>query len=251
MSSKKSFLLSVSGLLLFLILIWNHLPTQDPTDYFNFIDTRFFLGIPNAMDVLSNLAFFAAGIYGLLLFKKIQDSYYRQLGFIISGAIVLISVGSSYFHWNPNTQTLFWDRLPMTLAFSAISSVLVVDRVDKKTGLFFSFIIIPLSALTVIGWSYAWFSLKFYLAVQFGSMVFVLLLILFRSTGKIKSSSVYTMLGIYLLAKVFEKYDSQIFITSGFVSGHTLKHISAAAAIFYFIRSFNSAERFSPSAYQE
>ena len=36
------------------------------------------------------------------------------LGFFLTG------IGSSYYHWDPNDGTLFWDRLPMTLSFAAI-----------------------------------------------------------------------------------------------------------------------------------
>lgn len=241
MSSQRALTVSLFILFIFLILVWQNLPLQDAADYFNFADQRNFLGIQNALDVLSNLGFLFVGIYGILVLKKSTQSLNKELlllGYLFSLSIVLVSVGSAYFHLNPNTQTLFWDRLPMTLAFSAISSILVIDKIDKKIGLLFAVLLIPLSALTVIGWSSAWFSLRFYLAVQFGSIVFVLLLVLLRSSGLIKNQAVYSMLGLYILAKILESYDSQIFLFTNFISGHTLKHLAATVAIFIFINSF-------------
>jgi hypothetical protein len=34
--------------------------------------------------------------------------------------IMLTGFGSSYYHWSPNDDTLFWDRLPMVLVFMVI-----------------------------------------------------------------------------------------------------------------------------------
>jgi hypothetical protein len=38
------------------------------------------------------------------------------------------------YHLDPNDQTLFWDRLPMTLGFAAILSAVVEERVDARAG---------------------------------------------------------------------------------------------------------------------
>ncbi|MBT3812899.1 MAG: hypothetical protein HOE45_04700 [Gammaproteobacteria bacterium] len=34
--------------------------------------------------------------------------------------LILVAAGSSYYHWNPNNQTLVWDRLPMTICFMSL-----------------------------------------------------------------------------------------------------------------------------------
>jgi hypothetical protein len=48
--------------------------------------------------------------------------------------IFLTGFGSSYYHWNPNNDTLFWDRLPMTLCFMAILAIVVEERVNARFG---------------------------------------------------------------------------------------------------------------------
>ena len=35
--------------------------------------------------------------------------------------MLLTAVGSSYYHLAPDNERLFWDRLPMTIAFSSNS----------------------------------------------------------------------------------------------------------------------------------
>jgi len=42
--------------------------------------------------------------------------------------------------------------------------------------------------------------------------------------------------GLYVLAKVFEFYDHAIYSVGFIVSGHTLKHLAAAAACFAILR---------------
>ena len=48
--------------------------------------------------------------------------------------VFLTGFSSSYYHWNPNDAGLFWDRLPMAVAFMAILSNVVEERIDAKVG---------------------------------------------------------------------------------------------------------------------
>ncbi len=73
-------------------------------------------------------------------------------------------------------------------------------------------------------------------------MVFVLLLIMLRSRGAIKNSIIGAMLGLYLLAKILEVYDAKIFSLTGCISGHTLKHVVATAAIFTLLKFFKTKQ---------
>ena len=45
---------------------------------------------------------------------------------------------------------------------------------------------------------------------------------------------------LYVLAKVFEYLDHQVYSIGHFVSGHTLKHLVAAAACFMVLRYFQT-----------
>ena len=48
--------------------------------------------------------------------------------------IFLTGFGSSYYQWNPNDNTLFWDRLPMTLCFMAIFAAALEERANARAG---------------------------------------------------------------------------------------------------------------------
>jgi hypothetical protein len=48
---------------------------------------------------------------------------------------VLTAVGSGYYHLAPDNESLFWDRLPMTIAFMGLVSSQIVDRINIRAGL--------------------------------------------------------------------------------------------------------------------
>jgi hypothetical protein len=218
---------------LIIALAWSYIPAADLPGYLSFSDQRNFFGIANAFDVISNLGFFLVAIYGFYLARKNTSlpKEYIIVGTILSLATLLTFFGSSYFHLAPDIDRLFWDRLPMTLAFGGITSLLVIDRIDKKIGLMLAGILIPLAIFSAVGWHLEWLTLRPYIALQYGSMVFVVLVTLLCRKGLLANSIIWSSLGFYGVAKFFEVFDSQIFTMNGFISGHTIKHILAALAI--------------------
>jgi hypothetical protein len=96
--------------------------------YHQFADQRTILGIPNFWNVVSNFAFLAVGAAGLRKFRDNSATVVFFLGVFLTG------IGSYYYHWAPNDDTLFWDRLPMTLGFSAILALAVEERLSAKIG---------------------------------------------------------------------------------------------------------------------
>src|ERR1700745_2712702 len=96
--------------------------------YHQFADQRELFGIPNFWNVVSNLPFIAVGAAGLRQFHRDPATLALFLGIFLTG------FGSSYYHWNPNNDTLFWDRLPMTLCFMAILAIVVEERVNARFG---------------------------------------------------------------------------------------------------------------------
>ena len=42
----------------------------------------------------------------------------------------------------------------------------------------------------------------------------------------------------YVIAKLLERFDKQVFSAIGFISGHSLKHIAAAVATWYIVQLF-------------
>src|SRR5262245_5692177 len=89
-------------------------PIPQPQHYHQFADQRAFFGIPNFLNVVSNLPFILVGALGL---ARVRGDLSAQVFFL---GVFLTGFGSSYYHWNPNDFGLFWDRLPMAIAFMAI-----------------------------------------------------------------------------------------------------------------------------------
>ena len=119
------------------------------------------LGIPNFWNVVSNLPFIAVGAVGLWQFR---DAI-RQPSCCSSG-ILLTGFGSSYYHWNPNDGTLFWDRLPIALAFMAILAIAVEERVDARAGAILLWPLLAVGVLSLLLWRWTG-DLRLYGWVQF------------------------------------------------------------------------------------
>jgi hypothetical protein len=213
--------------------LWELLPASDNPAYFDFADQRTILGIPYFGDVISNVPFLFVGIFALYVLGKTKKwDLYSVCGAIIGFSGILIFFGSSYFHWLPNTDRLFWDRLPMTIAFSSIMALIIGDRTKIKYGWQAMGILIPFGFITVIGWKSGWLTLRPYIVLQFGSMLAVAAVIFLRRKGKISNRSILACLGFYAGAKFFEVFDVRVYDLTGFVSGHSIKHVLAALALY-------------------
>jgi len=115
---------------------------QDPA-YHNFADTRAALGIPNFLNVVSNLPFLVVGALGLAFLARdarrgggdaFASPAERRPYWPFFSGVALTAVGSGYYHWQPSNDTLFWDRLPMTLAFMALLASVIGERISLRAG---------------------------------------------------------------------------------------------------------------------
>lgn len=131
-------------------------PIPQPKGYHHFSDQNAILSIPNGLNVLSNLPFFLVGILGVAALRKISALniiYEHKIAYyaLFSGS-ALVAFGSGYYHLWPDNQSLVWDRLPMTIAFMALFSIVIAEFVSVRLGrlLFIPLILIGLAS--VIYW---------------------------------------------------------------------------------------------------
>jgi len=214
--------------------------SQDPA-YHNFADKRGWLGIPNFGDVMSNLPFLFFGFMGLGAANLARPGMFTMTGERIPWKVFflgtfLVGFGSGYYHWEPNNHTLVWDRLPMTIAFMSFFSVVVMERLNEKSGLVLLPILLIAGAASVFYWDHTELlgngDLRPYALVQFLPMLLIPLMF-WLLPARYKGLK-YLGYGLfwYMLAKVLEHFDRGIFaMTSEVISGHTLKHISASIAV--------------------
>lgn len=216
-------------------------PIAQPSAYHHFADPRRVLGVPNFADVVSNIAFVPAGLYGLwVVFKRLDPGYDTLPLAVFFAGVVLVAPGSAYYHGTPDNGTLFWDRLPMTVAFMGLLSAVISDRLPTRNrGVLIGLIGIGLAS--VLSWHFAEQTcagsspacagdLRAYMLVQFLPVVLIPLIMGMWPKGVYMTGQAIGLAFLfYALAKVTEHFDPQILhILGGTVSGHTIKHVFGA-----------------------
>jgi hypothetical protein len=241
-------LIAVLGLIALGALLFVRPIPQDPA-YHNFADQRTLLGIPHALNVLSNLPYLIFGVLGIAwLLSPAARRYgasflyaWEWWAFLILFTFVAVTgVGSSYYHWNPNNGTLYWDRLPLTVVFMTFFVLVFAERVAPRAGFR---LLVPALVLGIFGVTYWYWTemrgrgdMRIYALVQFFPL-FVLPIILLafppRYTGK---AAIWGVLALYALAKLMELLDRPICAAGGFVSGHTLKHLLSSLGALWILQ---------------
>ena len=209
---------------------------QDPA-YFLFADQRRMLGIPHFMDVMSNLPFLVVGIMGWRLIKAHPETLTPETNLawkIFFFGIALTAAGSGYFHWLPDNESLIWDRLPMTIGFMSLISIIIAEFLSPDYGKKSLFPLLITGAASVAYW--AWTEsqsagdLRPYAIVQFLPMLLIPLIIILYKASDDLARYVWIMIGFYVGAKIFEQLDVPFFDVGELISGHSLKHLCASLA---------------------
>jgi hypothetical protein len=207
-------------------------PLHQSEAYHNFADRRTILGIPNFWNVISNISFVLVagiGFCSLHCREAFLERWERSAYGLAIVGVAMTAVGSGHYHLNPNSQTLFWDRLPMTIVFMSILALTIGDRISMRVGYQ---LLVPLLALGVssaLDWRFSG-DLRPYALVQFAPMLAVPVMLIFFPSRYTNSWGVWWMAGLYVLAKGAELFDHQIagIIPTG---GHPWKHLISAAGI--------------------
>jgi hypothetical protein len=210
---------------------------QDP-GYHHFADTRPLFGIPNSLNVLSNLPFAFVGLAGLLAVSRLRAWERWPYAALFAGA-ALTSIGSAYYHLAPANWTLVWDRLPMTVGFMGLLTAVLAERVNGRLArtLFVPLLVFGAASVAYWYWSEARGTgdLRPYALVQFGSLLVILIVLLSSPSRHVDDRYFYLGLGAYLLAKLFEYADTAIYDAGQIVSGHSIKHGVAAMSLWFLV----------------
>lgn len=218
-------------------------PIPQNEAYHNFADQRTLLGIPNCLDVLSNLPFLIVGIWGILVVcspLRFIDDRERLPYLVFFIGVALTAFGSSYYHLRPADDRLVWDRIPMTIGFMGLLSAVIAERISVRAGLGWLAPLLILGVASVFYWRFTEQAghgdLRPYALVQFGSLFAILLLIALFPPRYTRGADFIVSFGIYALAKLFEAADRAVFSLGYIASGHTLKHLTAAISAYWILR---------------
>ena len=210
---------------------------QDPR-YHDFADGRTLLGVANFWNVMSNLPFAVVGLWGMMhVFRHGATACAPglELAYVVFFAgIFLTAFGSGYYHLDPANDPLVWDRLPMTIGFAGLFSIIVGEYVSPRVGRSVLIPLLVVGALSVEYWAYTEArgvgDLRAYAVVQFLPMMLIPLILLLHKPVIGTVRYFWIMLLFYVLAKITEFLDLPIYSAGTLISGHSLKHLFAAAS---------------------
>jgi hypothetical protein len=213
-----------------------------PPAYHDFADSRSMLGVANFMDVASNGAFLLVGVAGLWVAlrprTRLATGAERILYAVFFAGMVLTAGGSAYYHLAPDNETLFWDRLPMTISFMALVAAQVAERISLRAGVILLAPMLLVGAGSVVYWretERAGAGNVTPYGILQGFSVIVMLIMAMLPSRYTRGNDVYGIFAAYVAAKILEALDWQVLEAAG-VSGHTLKHLAAALAGYLVLR---------------
>lgn len=155
--------------------------------------------------------------------------------------VSMTGVGSGYYHLSPDNDRLVWDRLPMTISFMSLFSIIIMERINIMAGKRLFPVLLTTGLASV--WYWHWTEnqgqgdLRLYAVVQFFPLLAILLITGLFPDRHSGTKYLFYTLGWYVLAKILEHFDKEFFaLAQGIVSGHTLKHIAAAIGTAWMIK---------------
>ncbi len=239
---KTKIIIPIIILIIVAVMLWVD-PIPQDLNYHLFADELPGWGFNNFWNVMSNLPFVVVGLMGLWSLSQKRFNIKSDLSvfyWVFFVGIVFVGLGSSWYHLNPNNETLVWDRLPMTIAFMAFFSVILAEHVDVALGKKVLWPLVVIGLLSIVYWQYTESlnagDLRWYALVQFLPLIMIPVIFVVYPRRYTQSHLLWLFLGMYVLAKLLEHFDAQIFQTLAVISGHSLKHMAAALGIYFYWR---------------
>ena len=219
-------------------------PIPQPQWYHAFADQRAWFGIPHFLNVVSNALFLGLGLAGLWQLASgrlvLIDSRERWPWGVFFLGIAATGITSAYYHWAPDHAGLFWDRLTMAIAFMGWLAAHLAERVGVRVGLVLLPVLLALGPGAVVYWSLSEAAgggdLRPYGFMHFYPALLVPLLLWLFPPRYTRTGDVLVVLALYAAALAAEWLDRPIFALTGMLSGHTLKHVLAALAVYWALR---------------
>ncbi|HYQ39241.1 MAG TPA: hypothetical protein VER09_09920 [Pseudomonas sp.] len=213
-----------------------HGPIAQLENYHAFADRLTLLGIPHALDVLSNLGFAAVALWGLWRLAPRRRSHFALSwpGYaLFLAGLLLTALGSSWYHLAPDDHRLLWDRLPIALASAGLLAGVWADCRQRDSRACAA--LLGLAALAGVLWWYfgalhGGGDLRPYLLLQLLTVLLIPLWQWLYDRPRGERLAFAAALGLYVLAKCAELLDHPLAALLAPLTGHTLKHLLSTAA---------------------
>jgi hypothetical protein len=221
-------------------------PIAQPPEYHQFAEQRHCFGVPHCLDTLSNLPFIAAGLVGLVFLGRASaarhfiDRQEMTAYRLFFAAVIGVGLASGHYHLAPDNAGLLWDRATIAVALMAWFAAIIGERASLAWGrrLLWPLVAAGLAGALYWGWSEqaGRGDLRPYFVVQLLPMLGVPLLLWLYPPRYSGDRDLVVVLCLYPLALAGDLLDRPIAELLGVVSGHTLKHLLAAAAAAWVLR---------------
>jgi len=236
--------LFVAGAIVALAL---HGPIAQWPDYHRFADARTLLGVPNALDVLSNLGFAAVALWGWFALSPHRHHADLVVGWpgwlLFLVALLLTAVGSGWYHLAPGNFRLLFDRLPIALACAGLLAAVYAETHRSPHGTAVAATLALIAIASVLWWYVTEIrgagDLRAYLLLQGAPLVLIPLWQAIHRAPRAERVAFALAITGYVLAKTAELHDGQVLETVGLFSGHTLKHLLAIASAALIVGAVN------------
>jgi hypothetical protein len=195
-----------------------------------YVDMRGFLGVPNFLNVASNVAFLLVGAAGLRLCAESRRPPAVASWRVFYAGMLLTAFGSAWFHLAPSDATLLWDRAGMVIVFVG----LLFGVLEESTGVRMGVAVLApalLLSLASVWWWRRTGDMRVYSWVQLAPLACAGVSVILTWLPAAMRRALAASFACYMLAKLAELYDAALYtLTAHVVSGHTLKHLLAAAS---------------------
>ena len=234
LSAQRLRWLLAAAVAAFLGLAWGLPPLAQAPHYHAFADQRAWAGLPCALDVLSNAAFVLVALWGAWALHGPQarrlPATPRALTALCFAGLALTGGLSALYHWAPHDATLWWDRFGMLWAFAGLLGLAVHTRVDVRAAWVVAAAVLLAGVAALQVWT-ATGNLLPWAVLQGGGVLVLLGLACVAPLPGALPVRWGAVVVVYAVAKALEAGDAAVFAaTQMWVSGHSLKHVVAAAA---------------------
>lgn len=200
--------------------------TRGP-EFHAYADQRTWLRVPHAGDVLSNLAFVAVAVW----FARDRRRAVARGAWWVCAGVAAIGVGSAVYHLAPSDERLVFDWAPIVVTLALLSATVIYER-DARAGRI-ALVVAPCVALASVAWWYAGGGTRGgdmapYVATQVAGIVLPTVVALV-TPGAVGARWLLAGVAGFAVARVCGAYDREL-LDAIAISGHSCKHVAAAAA---------------------
>ena len=150
--------------------------------------------------------------------------------------VFLTGLGSAWYHLDPSNDSLFWDRLAMTIGFMGLVAVVLGEYVSTRLARLSLLPLLLAGAGSVLYWIHTETlgagDLRPYSLAQFLPVIVLPIIVISRRGRSDLGQYLFIVFLAYAVAKAAEVYDHEVYAIGQVLSGHTLKHLLAALGLY-------------------